>query len=548
MSRKTTIKRKKNQPTSASILHMRHNKPSKKQISKLLQHGIQQHQSGALDGAEESYRAILKMDPNHADALYFLGNIYLYHDDLDNAQQYLEKAIAANPQLADYHVDYGNVMREKGEMTLALKHYRYAVKLKQDYPEVHFNIGLVCSELNDVEGSIQSYQTAIRYNPELSEAHYRLGVIFLNNANPTAAEDHLRKTVVLNETKEGAYTLLGHALIQQDNLEMALRAYSEAIRINSNDADAHMHLGMGYLQINHFDEGWDEWEWRHQQDLPPDSRFFFKPRWNGDQLTGKRLLITCEQTWESSIQFSRFLPLLAEFSGSIVLECHNEAMRLFAAFANIDEYAPKPEEGLPSVFYDTYIPLTSVPGIVKCEAPAISAGIPYLQAESGLVESWKSRLQGRIRIGISLLGAPVSNNQTILIDIISGFLDHPDVTFYLLRSRKETDTVAVVPNHVNLISFNAIENDLADMAAIIENLDLVITEDTAIAHLAGAMGKLAWVILPFSAAWYYGQRSENSVWYPNLCLFRQTAFNNWENTVAKVREELQRFVLSNLGS
>jgi hypothetical protein len=317
-----------------------------------------------------------------------------------------------------------------------------------------------------------------------------------------------------------------------------VEAFEKAITLRADYALAHWNLGLILLSLGDFQRGWAEYEWRWRRPEYARHDHFKRPRWDGTQLGRRRILLHTEQGFGDVIQFIRFVPKVVERGGKVILACHSELRRLLSKIEGVQQWID-PGETLPE--FDVHCPLMSLPKVFGTTVQTVPGQAPYLAAGAELAERWRERVEGLPgrKVGLAWAGRPghgndrnrsIRLNQLEKLGIVAG------VSFVSLQkgeaARQQTPGLTITDWTADL-------NDFADTAALIANLDLVIAVDTAVAHLAGALGKPVWVLLPFVPDWRWMLDREDSPWYPTMRLFRQPAIGDWETPISRIVEALK---------
>ncbi|NJM27420.1 MAG: tetratricopeptide repeat protein, partial [Pseudanabaena sp. RU_4_16] len=373
-----------------------------------------------------------------------------------------------------------------------------------------------------------------------------LGVIDIQSDRLQKGAASIQKALEINPQNAETHSNLGYCHSLLGNIKKAIAHYRQAIALNPNFVDAHKNLGLALLTLGDLRQGFIEYEWRWQSTafqqgnpLPPFSL------WDGEDLLGRTLLVYCEQGLGDAIQFSRYIPLLLARGGNIVIECPGSLARLFSEIEGINIA----KENTPMRRGDLCMPLMSLPRVLDETLETIPARVPYLsvpsQAKADLDLDIFNRAD-RFKVGIvwaSKVDHATSRDRSCPIAKLKPLLDIPEISFYSLQkevSKEEREIfdrlLQQYPNNLHDLSDRL--NDFADTAAIVEHLDLVISVDTAVAHLAGALGKPTWVMLPFVSDWRWMLDREDSPWYPTMRLFRQQRHGDWDTVMARLVEAL----------
>ena len=438
---------------------------------------VQHHQSGRLDEAERLIRLLLAKYPRHSDSLHMLGVIAYQTRREDLAYDLICRAIAINPRQAPYHSNLGNLLMQQGRLDEAATCYRRALDLNPNFP--------------------------------------------------------------------GALNNLGNALKAQKKLDEAITCYRKAIDLNPNYSDAHYHLALALLANGDMAAGWEEHEWRWKTpQLIKARRDFTHPLWRGEAAEGRTLLIHAEQGFGDTLQFCRYVPLAAAKGLRVILEVPQPLARLLRSLPGVDRLVTCGET-LPQ--FDLHCPMLSMPLALGTTITTIPSDVPYLYADPAQVAAWQTRLAALEkpgpRIGLVWAGNPrnqllllaaVDRRRSIAPDLLAPLFALPGLQFFSLQKDGPAP-----PEHFALMDFMGEMEDFADTAALIANLDLVISVDTSVAHLAGALGKPVWLLDRFDACWRWLVGRHDSPWYPGLRLFRQPQPGDWTSVLAEVASELR---------
>lgn len=534
-------------------------------------------ESGNLEQAEFICKEILKENPLNADALQLLGVICYHSNNYDSAIQYFDTSLRLNPDNFEAYYNLGIVLQEKGDMNKAITSYQQAIQLNPGFSDAYYNLGMIFQGKKQLNEAVICYQKAIILNPLLADAYNNLGVIVketgqieeaisyyqkaievdpyfadaYNNLGNVIREKkqhdkaifYYRKALELNPNFVDAYINLGNVLQEKNNLDNALECFQKAILLNPENADAHWNKSLAFLLSGNYKEGWKEYEWRLKvKDFLYLHRDFPRPVWDGSDITGKTILLHAEQGFGDTIQFIRYAPLVREKGAKVIVECQKELAPLMRNIEGIHRLIVRSEQ-LPE--FDLHYPLLSLPLQFDTTLESIPAKIPYISADKQLIKKWREKVlpdNSKLKVGIVWSGNPDNikiRSKSCSLEAYSPFADLDDVTFYSLQKGKAAEQVKHTPAGMKLIDYTEELKDFADTAALIENLDLVISVDTAVAHLAGALGKPVWTLLPFAPDWRWMLQREDSPWYPSMRLFRQSPLGEWQSVIARITKELK---------
>jgi Tfp pilus assembly protein PilF len=474
-------------------------------IPKAIQAALEHHQAGRLPQAEAIYRQILQAAPNHPEALHLLGVIAHQTGKNEIAVELISKAIRINPSSSMY-CNLGAALRNQGKLDAAVESYRKALSIKPDYAEAHNNLGNTLQEQGKLDAAVESYRKALSIKPDYAEA--------LSNRGTTLQE------------------LRHHA--------EAIAMYRRALALKPDYPDALYNESLAHLCLGDFQAGWEQYEFRWTRKKAFEQRPFKSPKWlGGDAVVGKRLLLWAEQGLGDTIQFCRYAPILARKGVEVFLEVPSPLKALLGTLEGVTAITTETE--LPPA-HDYHCPLLSLPLALKTEISGIPNDVPYLTAAPDKVRAWKQVLEqdGERKVGIVCSGSPDhkgDRNRSIPLRQFSPLLE-TGASFYLLQTECRPEDEAFLSETSRIRDLRQRLTDFTETAAVIACLDLVICVDTSVAHLAGALGKPVWILLPFSPDWRWMLGREDSPWYPTARLFRQTEMGDWQGVIERVREAL----------
>lgn len=460
-----------------------------------------------LEQALTSFDNALALDPNDADAHYMRSMVLGSLGRHDEALRSSARALVIRPGFVEALNSRGLALARQQRMTEALESFDQALAIKSDYAEAFNNRGNTLKLLNRLQEALASYEQALALQPEYADAEYNRGI-------------------VLSELAQ---------------TQMAIASYTRVLALNPDYAGAHWNLALCMLQSGDFSRGWieHEWRWREAQ-MAAHKREFTQPLWLGDKsLAGKTVLLHAEGGLGDTLQFCRYVKRVAALDARVVLEVPPLLMTLLADLEGVQQVVCKGDR-LPA--FDFHCPLMSLPLAFRTEIPTIPADIPYLKAGADRVAVWQGRLGTRLkpRIGLAWSGnlAHVNDrNRSLALSDLLPLIDDRAEWISLQKDVRPSDAAAL--NGCREIRhYGQLLNDFTDTAALVALVDLVITVDTSVAHLAGAMGKPVWILLPFSPDWRWLLGRDDSPWYPTARLFRQSARGDWAGAIAAVRDAL----------
>lgn len=497
---------------------------------------------GRLDEAAAHYEKALAINPDYANAHYNLANILKDRNRLDEAAAHLGRAVAIQPGDAEAHNNLGIVLQELGRPGEAAAHYERAIALRADYAEARNNLGTALKDLGRPDEATACYEKALALKPDYADAHYNLGHILSEQDKIDEAVPRYELAVAIDPGHAKAHNNLGFVLQQQGRLDEAAVRYQRAQTLEPDYADAHWNESLLRLLRGDFPMGWQKYEWRwRRKETPP--RVFAEPLWKGGDLAGQTILLHAEQGFGDAMQFIRYAPLVKKRAARLVVECQPELLRLFAGVSGMDQLVARGGVLPP---FDCHAPLLSLPGLLGTSLETIPTDGPYLRAEPDLVQAWREKLARRsgLNVGLVWRGNPNHSNdrkRSIAVEAMAALCAVADVNWVSLQADPR-------PDEMEFLSRTGIEDsarslgDWADTAALVSALDLVMTVDTGVAHLAGALGKPVWVLLPFAPDWRWLLDRDDSPWYPSLRLYRQHNPGDWSPVLSRVTQELERSV------
>ncbi len=539
---------------------------------------MEHHQAGRLSEAEALYRQVIAAEPGRPEAWHHLGIIARKLGRPDLAMQWighalalqpgdpaalfelglacsradrLEEAVAAYRQALEFRPadpeacnNLATALVRLGKAEEALPIYERALALKPDFHDVHGNIGIALSGLGRRAEAIAAYQRALALRPDYVDAQYSLGVALAEEGRLEEALEAYRRTLQLQPDHAEACNNLGNVLKDRRQIPEAIEFFRRAVTCRRDFADAHVNLGLALLLLGQFEEGWQEYEWRPSV-IAASRRNVAAPIWDGNPIPGQSILVRSEQGFGDTLQFIRYLPELCAQSraGRVVLECQPELHSLLCQLQTPEvEIVARGEGQVHSLACDWQTLLLSLPVKLRLPAP-LATSEPYLQADPSRRAAWRAHFPAfpTWRFGLSWQGRASFKNdhrRSIAPEKLLPLLRIPGIQAVSLQIQPHGSMPAIL-NESGMLDLTSQIADFADSAALIAELDLVITVDTATAHLAGALGKPVWLLLPFVPDWRWGLEGERTPWYPTVRLFRQSQPEDWDSVIQRVALELQ---------
>lgn len=467
-------------------------------------------QSGDFAEAQRLYGALIQQKPDHAEPFYQLALVLYRQRRLRPAAGLIRWAIALNPGIAHYHADLGvmvNGLRLKGER---YRCYRRALTLDDKNYAIHMNMAAALFDL----GKIEESEAAALHAQKLRPNHF------------------------------GVLSNLANAQFKLGKMDSALANFRQALAINPESPEVRKNLGMVTMMKGRLKEGAAYYESRFEsEDGKGEGRAYSQPRWKGERLNGETVFLHVEQGIGDTLNFCRYAPLIkARGAGRVIIEAQEPLLPLLKSLKGCDELLPK--EAPPPAF-DLYCPMLSLMHVFGTTLETIPADVPYLFADPERVARWAEAVpdRGRLRVGLVWAGSPMHMNdhhRSMPLTALTPLTDVAGVDFYSLQVGAPRGQIAEAGWEGRVTDLGGHVRDFADTAAIMQHLDLLISVDTSVVHLAGALGRPCWVMTPFAPDWRWLLDREDTPWYPSLRLFRQGAEGTWPAVIARLAAELEK--------
>jgi tetratricopeptide (TPR) repeat protein len=516
-----------------------------------LAHALQE--SGFLAAAVDAYKRSLAIAPDDPEANYNLGAVLRVQNELPEAANALRRAVVLKPDYAQAFSNLAAVLQELGDFSGAHKLLRRAIVLSPGLAEAHCNLSGNLWRQGDLAAGRESCRRAIALNANLAEAHTNLGHILADQGDLPGALDSYDHALALKPDVSSRDAVGGSTkmwkrgdLLEAFESESASACYQQALRSKTNSAEIIHYVGLAHLLRGDFAAAWQNYECRwHTRTLRGAIRNFPQPLWRGEPIEGARILLHAEQGIGDTMQFARYLPLVAARNATVILEVQPELCGLFAGMEGASQVIARGDR-LPEFAW--HCPLLSLPLAFGTELATIPANVLYLRPNPAAVQAWSQRLQDDgLRVGLVWSGNPLhvrDPQRSLPLDQLRPLLEVSRTTFYSLQKGSAADQLLALPNEINLIDLGPLLKDFADTAAVISNLDLVISVDTAVAHLTGALGKPVWILLSYAPDWRWLLNRDDSPWYPTARLFRQPAPGDWTSVVDRIVNELEQLAFA----
>ncbi len=486
-------------------------------VAELYDLALRLHQSGDFLRAESLYTQILRSDP-------------------PASQRPVGKP---HPGLARVHYNLGNILQGQRRLDEAVASYRQAVRIDPAHAWAHNNLGIALKELSQFQEAADCFRQAIAVKPRYVDSHYNLGVCLMESGRLHEAIAGFMQALSLNPSHVGARCNLGMSLKRLGYFDEALIEFSRALDLEPDQPMAAWSRALLYLLYGDFAEGWKEYEYRQRQPDYP-RRAFAQPLWDGTSLEGKSILIHVDGGLGDTIQFIRYAPLLKERGGSVIFECPATLEPLLKNVAGVDRLIVR---GAPLPLFDVHAPLLSLPRLFGTTLATIPGDAPYLEACPTRMAHWCQQLAmiDGFKIGIAWQGNPKYGEEpyrSIPLRYFEALAALPNVRLFSLQKGPGREQLPAPFDVIDWANRLDLDGAFTDTAAIIMNLDLIVTSDTSIAHLAGALGVPVWTVLSFVPEWRWLLERSDSPWYPTMRFFRQSRLGDWDEVMKRVAEAL----------
>lgn len=501
---------------------------------------------GSKEEALKHFRAAAKLNPADVGVLNSLGTLLKELGQHDEALQVLRHAVGNRQGFAVGHNNLGNLLLDGGKLDAAIGEYRAAIAAQADFPEAWNNLGNALKAAGRIDEAIGAYRESLRLRPGYAEAMSNLGNALLDGGRyAEALASQEQATAAKPDFAEG-WNNLANVYATLGRHAEALKAFDRAIECDPASHQARFGRSLERLMLGDFSGGWEDYEHRwwgsHMADKIRPPRFAY-PQWDGTPpRPGQRILVYHEQGFGDTIQFARYLPLLAARFAEVVFICQKELARLFAASfgSHIRVVPAEASAAVVAENFDWHAPLLSLPRAFRTTADTIPGGCPYLFAPAPSLATWRRRIgPAPLRVGLCWRGNPeLKDNRfrDLPPAMLSPLAAVEGIRWYGLVMNAGAEQPAL-PNWTNPMADVA---DFADSAALIACLDLVLTVDTSVAHLAGALAKPVWLLCRYAGEWRWQPARADSPWYGSMRIFRQPALGDWPSLIGTVADELQQ--------
>jgi tetratricopeptide (TPR) repeat protein len=509
--------------------------------------GIALGERGKADAAILSYQQALRLRPDYVEAMSNLANALADQNRLPDAVTVYKEALKIRPSDAKLHKNLGITLSKMDKLADAEASYRESLKHRPDYPDAFNDLGITLSRQLRFDDAIASYKEAIRLRPNYAEAYNNMGNALRNSGAFDEAIASYQRAVQLRPGYADAHNNLGIAYAEMGRFDEAVASYTACLKLRPTHVDAHMNRALTWLRKGDYAQGWAEYEWRWKK-RSFGTRPLIQPLWNGFDISGRRILLVTEQGFGDTIQFIRYAKPLKDQGAQVILECPERLLKLMALCPWIDQIVP---QGQPLPDYDVYAPMLTLPGLMGTKVPKAVAEFPYLRPTPELVLRWRKELgDGReFKVGINWQGNPGyagDRHRSIPLTMFEPLSKVPGVRLISLQKNHGLDQLQALNGRFPVEEWGSRLDEqtgpFLDTAALMTCLDLFVTSDTAVAHLAGALGVPTWMPLSTTPDWRWMTGREDCPWYPSMRIYRQEKFMDWDPVFQRIVSDLRRIV------
>ena len=523
-----------------------------------MQKGISFHQKGELQQAEQLYQQVLQDQPQNANAYHLLGIIAYQVGRHNVAIDLINQAIGIDNRQPVFFGNLGNILQGQKRQEEAIQAYQHAIELNPENEEIQNDLGNALTELGHFQQAAHAYHKVVKITPNNPNAYYNLGNTFRELGQLQQAIEAYGKALALNPNDAEIYNNLGTALQASGQLHQAARTYHQAIEKLQGECErAHYNLGTLQLLTGDFKNGWQQYQWRWKcDDFPSENRPFHQPSWNGSNPSAKTILVWAEQGIGDEIMFASMLNDLRQSNANIMVECEQRLISLFQrSFPDIRFFCRTnpPNQQLLNPNIDYQISMGSLGQWLRTDLDSFKQGQSYYltacpDKTAELRNKYQQLANGRKLVGISWKSTDISQrrakSKSTSLEYWASVLSQPNCYFINLQYGDIETEVAKFESDTNLKVYQDKEIDplvnLDGFAAQISALDLVISTSNTTVHMAGALGKRVWTLLPHIPDWRWTLDREDALWYPAMRLFRQSSIGDWQDVFKRVSHALSQ--------
>jgi Tfp pilus assembly protein PilF len=525
--------------------------------AQLLQQGLFHHRQGDIALAMERYVEVLQRDPQNADALYYVAMVACQDGQFQQGAELARRAIVVGPPQARLHNLLGQALYRLGQPLEAVKNFDQAIALDANFADAHGNRANILIDAGFPDEALKSLDRALALNPTSATDWLNRGALLQSLGRHEEALASFDKAIVCGPDVAEAHVNRGNALKDLGHLDAArgmldtprfdeaAAAYDKAIAIDPHIEETYLGRGLLNLLRGDWEAGFPDYE--HRSNVgEPTYIALPEPRWDGELRAGERVVLVSEQGLGDTIQFCRFAPLLAARGFDVTILTRKAMAPLLSTLPGVT-IATEPDALAQDPRPLRWLPLLSVPGVLGIRPDSVPAAVPYLSAEPERVEAWRARLGGGFKIGINWASGhsdkPHFKQRDIPLSAFAAVAALPGVQLISLQKGPAVTQITEVPFSDRIMTLNADPNADADFfldtAAVMMSLDLVVTCDTSVAHLAGALARPVFTAMPVIGDWRWLLGRDDTPWYPTMRLFRQDTGGQWEPLFARIAEAVR---------
>jgi tetratricopeptide (TPR) repeat protein len=506
----------------------------------LLAQGHEHYRRGALGEARALCEEILRATPADAGALTLMAAIAADERKTVEGLRWASLAADADPAAPGPHYVMGRLCQDDGRLAEAEAHYRRAVSLKPDHARAHNNLGAVLQMQGQLQAAVESYRRALALDATLPQANQNLASILRDGAAAENAIAGFQRLLQENPRDAQAHANLGNVYRELGRHRDAIASFGRAIACDPDLAEVHFARGLELLLCGEYSEGWREYEWRWRvKALNRPMRAFREPAWNGERLAGT-VLLHAEQGFGDTLLLARYAARVAERCQAVALECQPQLKRLLAGTPGLTSVHA---QGEPLPRFDAHLPLMSLPRVFDTTLQSVPWTGAYVRPSAEAAPPAHSLISSPgPNIGLAWAGEPRQGDdrkRSVTLALLAPLKEIAGATFYSLQKGAGAAQAASPPEGMRLVDLAPHIGDFADTAAFIAGLDLVVTVDTSVANLAGAMAAPTWVLLSTVPDWRYHLEGDSTPWYPTMRLFRQASDGDWPGVIGRVAQALR---------
>ena len=496
---------------------------------------------GAAAAARLACEEILRDDPGNAAAMNLMAALAADERDFAAGLRWAERAAAADPASAAPHYTLGRLFQAEGRLAEAEASYRRSLALAEMQPRAHNNLGCVLQMQGRLEPALASFRRALELDPSLPEARQNVASLTREPEILAAAAAGFLDQVKANPADVDAWNNLGNVYRELGRHREAIASFAETIARDPQHAEAHFSRSFVRLLTGDYIEGWKDFEWRWRvKGLNTPMRPFAQPLWDGRDLGGGTLLLHAEQGLGDTLQFVRYAALAARRCRELLLECQPELVSLMRSVPGVSRVLA---QGEPLPAFHAHLPLMSAPAVFGTTLQSIPWSGPYVRSDPARTAQWRARIaEGAVLdVGLAWAGRPQQwddRKRSITLEMLAPLARAAGVSFYSLQKGPAAAQAAAPPPGMRLRDLTPQIADFADTAALMSCLDLVISIDTSVTHLAGAMGVPAWTLVAHAPDWRYHLERADNPWYPTMRLYRQEADGEWQGAIERAAASL----------